>query len=61
MKNCKQKPSAEAVQNLMRLYPRLDYLLAETILSFTEEELGKFLEKKKDVDNINDKTCKVES
>ena len=42
----KQKPTREAVQNLMQMYPKLDYLLAETILSFTEEQLEVFLEKK---------------
>lgn len=51
----KTKPRPEAVQNLMRLYPKLDYLLAETILSFSEEELGEFLsEKKKSSESIDD-------
>ena len=50
----KQKPSREAVQNLMQMYPRLDFLLAETILSFTEEQLEIFLEKKSTPHDIED-------
>ena len=42
-----KKPSPQAIQNLLQIYPKLDHLIAETILSFTEEELGKFLEEKK--------------
>jgi hypothetical protein len=34
------------VHALMKMYPNLDYLLAETILSFTEEELGEMLKEK---------------
>ena len=57
----KVKPSTEQVQALMQMYPKLDYLLAETILSFTEEELGGFLEEKKSpVDSIDDEAGKIE-
>lgn len=37
------KPDPYAVQRLMREYPRLDYLMAFTLLSFTEEELERFM------------------
>jgi hypothetical protein len=43
------------------MYPRLDYLMAETILSFSEEQLGEFLEKKSIDESIDDnETGKVE-
>ena len=42
----KQKPSHDQVLALQKLYPRLDYLMCETILSFTEEELELFLQNK---------------
>ena len=45
--NASKKPTPQEVQTLLSLYPKLDYLIAETILSFTEEELGNFLEEKK--------------
>ena len=45
--NASKKPTPQEVQNLLQMYPKLDFLIAETILSFTEEELGKFLEEKK--------------
>ena len=48
------KPSPEAVQSLMKMYPRLDYLMAETILSFSEEQLGDLLEKKSIDESIDD-------
>lgn len=48
------KPSPQAVQSLMYMYPRLDYLMAETILSFSEEQLGEFLEKKSIDESIDD-------
>ena len=50
----KEKPSQHAVQSLMRMYPQLDYLMCETILYFTEQELDNFLEKKSEVDSIDD-------
>jgi hypothetical protein len=50
----KDKPSAHAVYTLMQMYPKLDFLMAETILSFSEKELGEFLEKKSPVESIND-------
>ena len=58
----KEKPSPQAVQALMQMYPQLDFLMAETILSFTEDELAQFLEKKSPVDSIDDnKTGEIES
>jgi hypothetical protein len=48
----REKPNPPQVQTLMQMYPQLDYLMAETILSFSEDELGKFLEKKSPVDSI---------
>ena len=50
----REKPTPQAVQNLMQMYPRLDYLMAETILSFTEKELAQFLEKKSPLEDIDD-------
>ena len=50
----REKPSSQAVQTLMQMYPRLDYLMAETILSFTEKELAQFLEKKSPLEDIDD-------
>ena len=37
------RPDPYAVQRLMREYPNLDYLMAETLLSFTEAELERFM------------------
>ncbi len=50
----KTKPSEEAIKTLLRLYPMLDRLMAETILSFSEEELGKLLETQ---DSAQEKIC----
>jgi hypothetical protein len=50
----REKPSPHAVQTLMQMYPQLDFLMAETILSFSEKELGEFLEKKSVDNSIND-------
>lgn len=50
----KEKPSPHAVHTLMQMYPQLDFLMAETILSFSEKELGEFLEKKSPVEGIDD-------
>ena len=53
--NASKKPTPQEVQTLLQMYPKLDFLIAETILSFTEEELGKFLEEKKSpVEGIDD-------
>ena len=57
----KEKPSPQLVQSLLQIYPKLDYLMAETILSFTEPELGKMLEKKSPVKSIDvDQVGKIE-
>ena len=45
----------------MQMYPKLDYLMAETILSFSEEELGEILEKNSGVSIDDNKIGKVES
>lgn len=50
----KEKPSSQLVQSLLQIYPKLDYLMAETILSFSEAELGEMLEEKSPVKNIDD-------
>ena len=56
-----EKPSPQTVQALMKMYPMLDYLMAETILSFSEKELGEFLEKKSGLESIDDdQTSKIE-
>ena len=39
-----RKPTAREVQRLQEEFPRLDYLMAETILCFTEEELQEFVQ-----------------
>ena len=55
-------PTPQAVKSLMHMYPQLDFLMAETILSFSEQELGDFLEKKSPVEGIeDDKTSEIES
>ena len=43
----KEKPSSQLVQSLLQMYPKLDYLMAETILSFSEAELGEMLQEEK--------------
>ena len=50
----KEKPNPQVVYTLMQMYPQLDFLMAETILSFSEKELGEFLEKKSVDNSIND-------
>lgn len=40
----KQKPCTEEVLQLQKLFPRLDYLMCETLLAYTEEELQQFLD-----------------
>ena len=51
----KEKPSPELVRTLMGMYPKLDFLMAETLLSFTEAELGVIMEEEKSPDkNIDD-------
>ena len=40
----KARPSEEEVQRLMQMSPQLDRHLAELLLSFTEEQLARFLE-----------------
>jgi hypothetical protein len=42
----KQIPTAKEVEDLMRLFPRLDTLMAETLLMQTEDELQTYLDKK---------------
>ena len=36
------------------MYPKLDYLMAETILSFSDAELGEMLEEKSPTISIDD-------
>ena len=48
----KEKPSPELVRTLMGMYPKLDHLMAETILSLSEDELGVIMEEEKSPDNI---------
>ena len=50
----KEKPSPQLVQSLLQMYPKMDYLMAETILSFSEAELGGMLEEKSPAINIDD-------
>ena len=50
----KEKPSSQLVQSLLQMYPKLDYLMAETILSFSEAELGEMLEEKSPTNTIDD-------
>lgn len=40
----KQKPGAEEVLRLQKQFPRLDYLMCETLLMQTEEELQQYLD-----------------
>ena len=42
----KKVPSAKEVEELMRLFPRLDTLMAETLLMQSEEDLQTYLDKK---------------
>ena len=39
----KPKPTAQQVYKLMEEYTRLDYLMAETLLMQTEDELERYL------------------
>ena len=50
----KEKPNSQLVQSLMQMYPKMDYLMAETILSFSEAELGEMLEEKSPTNTIDD-------
>ena len=61
METNRTAPTPQAVKSLMHMYPQLDQLMAETILSFSEQELGDFLEKKSTVEGIDDKTSEIES
>ena len=50
----REKPSPQLVSYLMNLYPKLDYLMVETILSLSEEQLGEMLdEKEKEEEKIS--------
>lgn len=42
----KKVPTAKEVEEFMRMYPRLDHLMAETLLMQSEEDLQKYLEEK---------------
>jgi len=43
---CKKKPSPQEVERFMQLFPGLRcYLLAETLLMQSEDDLGQYLEK----------------
>jgi hypothetical protein len=44
----KKVPTAKEVEEFMRMYPRLDHLMAETLLMQSEEDLQKYLEEKND-------------
>ena len=50
----KEKPSPQLVQSLLQMYHKLDYLMAETILSFSDAELGEMLEEKSPTIIIDD-------
>ena len=38
-----QTPTKEAVEALQKAYPLLDQLMCQTLLSFSEEDLGRIL------------------
>ena len=40
-----KKPGAEEVLRLQNLFPRLDYLMCETLLMQSEEQLEQFLDR----------------
>jgi hypothetical protein len=40
------KPTPQQVKRLQEEFPRLDYLMAETLLTFTEDQLLAFMEAK---------------
>ena len=42
----KKVPTAKEVEDLMRLFPRLDHLMAETLLMQSEDDLQTYLDKK---------------
>ena len=52
-KTTRKQPDAEKVQELMRLFPMLDQLMCELILSCSEEELSELLSTEKE--NVCDK------
>ena len=41
----RHKPSPQEVKRLQELYPKLDYLMCETLLWFSDEELQVFASK----------------
>lgn len=46
----REDPLEDKIQQLMRAYPRLDWLMCRTLLSYTEEELGELIERAKNVE-----------
>ena len=49
-----KKTNPQLVKTLMHIYPKLDYLMAETLPSFSENELGKMLEEKSFPKSVDD-------
>ena len=45
----REDPLEEKIQQLMSCYKNLDWLMARTLLSYTEEELGQLIEKSKNL------------
>ena len=41
--DAKRKPRPQEVEALMRMFPRCDYLMCETLLMLTEEELASYV------------------
>ena len=37
----------DKIQMMMKVYPNLDWLMARTLLQYTEEELGELIERSK--------------
>ena len=64
----REKPSPQLVLCLMNMYPKLDYLMAETLLAMPEGQLGEMLdeqEKKQEKSQAksiedDDQTCEAE-
>jgi hypothetical protein len=40
----KAKPTPQEVEALMRLFPRCDYLMCETLLMLSEEQLASYVQ-----------------
>ena len=43
----REDPKETEIRQLMNLYPNLDWLMCRILLSYTEEQLGEFIQRSK--------------